>query len=59
MAEAARRVAGDSGSRCPETGPYRSSGRARVVIFLKQGDTFPPDSDGAPTTWVLITGEGV
>jgi hypothetical protein len=59
MAEAARRVAGDSGSRCPETGPYRSSGRARVVIFLKQGDTFPPDADGAATTWVLITGEGI
>jgi len=59
MAEAARRVAGDSGSQCPETGPYRSSGRARVVIFLKQGDIFPPDSDGTSTTWVLITGAGI
>jgi hypothetical protein len=59
MAEAARRVAGDSGSRCPETGPYRSSGRARVIVFLKQGDIFPPDVDGASTTWVLITGAGV
>lgn len=55
MAEAARRVAGTSGSRCPETGPYRSTGLARVVIFVKQGDTFPPDADGQSTTWVLVT----
>ncbi len=59
MADAARRVAGDSGSRCPESGPYRSSGRARVVVFIKQGDAFPTDSDGSPTTWVLVTAEDV
>jgi len=59
MPEAARRVAGDSGTRCPETGPYRSSGRAGVVVFLKQGDTFPPDADGVTTTWVLVTGDDV
>jgi hypothetical protein len=30
-----------------------------VIVFLKQGDIFPPDSDGASTTWVLITGPGI
>jgi hypothetical protein len=57
MAEAARRVAGNSGARCPESGPYRSSGMAKVVIFVRQGDTFPPDADGSPTTWVLVTSD--
>jgi hypothetical protein len=56
-AAAARKVTGRTGSTCPESGPYRSAGKARVVLFIKQGDTFPPDADGAPTTWALVTAD--
>ena len=46
---------GQTGSTCTQSGPYRSSGRARLVIFVKSGDLFPTDWDGSNTTWVLVT----
>lgn len=57
MPTAAVRVTGQSGATCPESGPYRSSGGAKVVIFVRQGDIFPTDPDGSPTTWVLIAAD--
>jgi hypothetical protein len=58
MAEAAiARVQGRTGTKCTKSGPYRSSANARVVIFVKQGDTFLPDANGAATTWVLMSSE--
>ena len=55
MSETARPVgaSGTSGTTCPATGPYRSVRNARVIIFLKKGDKFPNDTDGAKTTWTL------
>jgi len=55
MANAASSVTGQTGSICPQTGPYRSTGQAMIVLFVKQSDTFPPDWDGSSTTWVLLT----
>ncbi len=46
---------GQTGSACRQSGPYRSSRNARVVLFVKQGAAFPRDADGASTTWVLMT----
>jgi hypothetical protein len=51
----ARRVEGRTGATCSESGPYRSGGLAKVVIFIKKGDPFPPDADGSSTNWVLVT----
>ncbi len=53
MPNAARKVTGQTGSTCSESGPYRSTGIAKVVVFVKKGDTFPPGPDGSPTTWVM------
>lgn len=55
MSETARPIgaSGASGGTCQATGPYRSSRNARVVVFLKKGDKFPVDSDGAKTSWTL------
>ncbi len=58
MAEAAiARVQGRTGTKCTKSGPYRSSANARVVIFVKQGDTLLPDANGASTTGVLMVSE--
>ncbi len=55
MSETARPVgaSGASGTTCSAPGPYRSNRNANVVIFLKKGDKFPKDTDGANTTWTL------
>jgi hypothetical protein len=55
MSETAITIAasGTTGTTCGATGPYRSSRNAHIVIFLKKGDRFPVDSDGAKTTWTL------
>ena len=55
MSETSRPVgaSGASGSTCQAPGPYRSSRNAHVVVFMKKGDKFPVDSDGASTTWTL------
>lgn len=55
MSETARPIAasGATGTTCAATGPYRSGRNAHVVVFLKKGDKFPVDSDGAKTTWTL------
>ncbi len=54
---AARSVSGQTGATCARSGPYRSTRGMKVVVYLKQGDTFPPDSDGSPTTWVMVTAQ--
>jgi hypothetical protein len=55
MSETARPVAanGATGTTCASPGPYRSSRNAKVIVFLKKGDKFPVDTDGAKTTWTL------
>jgi hypothetical protein len=47
---------GRTGTVCPQTGPYRSSRNARVTVFVKRGAKFPPDTDGAVTTWTIVGG---
>jgi hypothetical protein len=56
MAESARLISaqGASGTQCRQSGPYRSSRNARVVVFVKAGTAFPKDADNANTTWVLV-----
>jgi hypothetical protein len=55
MSQSARPVAatGATGTTCSTPGPYRSNRNARVVVFVKKGDKFPVDADGANTTWTL------
>jgi hypothetical protein len=55
MSETARPIAasGATGTTCQTAGPYRSARNARITVFLKKGDKFPVDSDGASTTWTL------
>lgn len=60
MAETAATVSatGRTSQTCREAGPYRSSRNSQVVVFLKVGDRFPADTDGAQTTWTMgITDE--
>jgi hypothetical protein len=55
MAETSRSItaSGTTGATCPASGPYRSARNAKVIVFLRKGDRFPADSDGAKTTWTL------
>jgi hypothetical protein len=55
MSQTARPVAasGATGTTCQAPGPYRSNRNAKVVVFLRKGDKFPADTDGAKTTWTL------
>lgn len=59
MAETAStvQVSGRTAATCREAGPYRSSRNARVTVFLKPGDRFPADTDGAETTWTMGSAE--
>lgn len=55
MAETVATVqaSGRTSQTCREAGPYRSSRNAQVTVFLKAGERFPADTDGAETTWTL------
>lgn len=55
MAETVATVqaSGRTSQTCREAGPYRSSRNAQVTVFLKAGDRFPADADGAVTTWTM------
>jgi hypothetical protein len=48
-------ASGRTGAICRQSGPYRSSRNARVIVFVRQNAAFPADADGAATTWVLVT----
>jgi hypothetical protein len=49
-------VSGRTGETCQKTGPYQSNRNAKVTVFINRGQRFPPDTDGAPTTWILLGG---
>ena len=55
MAEtsASVQVTGRTSQTCREPGPYRSSRNAQIIVFLRAGDRFPADTDGAETTWTM------
>jgi len=55
MPSETQKVEGQTGATCTQSGPYRSDENAKVIIFIRKGDTFPPASTGSPTTWVLLT----
>lgn len=57
MAETSANVqaTGRTSQTCREAGPYRSSRNAQVTVFLKPGERFPADTDGAETTWTMGT----
>jgi hypothetical protein len=57
MAETARPISaqGSSGTTCRQSGPYRSTRNAQVIVFVKAGTAFPKDADNANTTWNLVT----
>jgi hypothetical protein len=48
-------ASGKTGDRCSESGPYRSSRNAKVVVFVAKGQRFPPDTDGKATTWSSLS----
>jgi hypothetical protein len=48
-------ASGTTGSTCKVSGPYRSTRNAGIIVFLKAGDKFPVDADGASTTWTLVS----
>jgi hypothetical protein len=48
-------ASGTTGQTCQTSGPYRSSRNARVTVFIKSGQRFPPDTDGKATTWTLVS----
>lgn len=50
-------VVGRTGSICPQSGPYRSGGKDKVIVFIKKGDPFPTDSDGSSISWTLLTAD--
>ena len=56
MIESATQInaSGGTGAVCPTSGPYTSSRNAKVTVFIKRGQRFPPDSDGASTTWTIV-----
>ena len=56
MSETARPIgaSGASGATCQAPGPYRSSRNAKVIVFVRKGERFPKDTDGANTTWALV-----
>jgi hypothetical protein len=56
MAESARLITaqGGTGATCRQSGPYRSSRNAKVVVFVKANTAFPKDADNANTTWTLV-----
>jgi hypothetical protein len=47
-------ASGKTGATCSQSGPYRSPRNAKVTVFVKAGQRFPADTDGASTTWTLI-----
>ena len=60
MAEAietfsAVKAAGNTGTACATSGPYRSSRNSRVVLFVLAGTKFPADTDGSSTTWTAVS----
>ena len=60
MAESVDRFApaqasGTTGGVCTVTGPYRSTRNSRVVVFVLARSKFPADTDGASTTWSLVS----
>jgi len=49
------KASGTTGSACSVSGPYRSSRNSGVVVFMRAGSKFPADTDGASTTWSLVS----
>ncbi|MGH9347467.1 MAG: hypothetical protein ACRD26_09405 [Vicinamibacterales bacterium] len=49
-----KQVSGKTGETCQESGPYQSERNAKVTVFVAKGDPFPPDTDGASTTWTRV-----
>ena len=47
-------ASGETGAICQVSGPYQSTRNAKLVTFVKAGDEFPADADGASTTWVIL-----
>jgi len=54
MSETTATVTGKTGETCNVSGPYRSQGPSGAVVFIKEGDEFPPDVDGSATVWTLL-----
>lgn len=57
MAETASPIQarGRAGETCRQAGPYRSEGRAGIIVFFKPGDRFPNDNEGRSSGWTLVT----
>lgn len=50
------KASGNTGATCQNSGPYKSGRNAKITVFVKKGQKFPADSDGAATTWTLVSG---
>ena len=57
MPESTATVSGQTGETCQVSGPYRSQGPSGAVVFIKEGDAFPPDVDGSSTVWARMLEE--
>jgi len=58
MANTVSSTSGQTGARCTRSGPYQSTSKSRLILFIQAGNTFPTDWDGSSTTWVLMSGGG-
>jgi hypothetical protein len=47
-------ASGSTGATCRASGPYRSARNAKIIVFVRNGQRFPADADGASTTWTLV-----
>jgi hypothetical protein len=43
---------------CTKTGPYINGGTPKVIVFVNQGEKFPPSPTltTSSTTWTLVSG---
>jgi hypothetical protein len=55
MATTSVSASGTTGATCLISGPYNSSRNAKVTVFFKRGTKVPKDTDGANTTWRLVS----
>lgn len=45
-----------TGTKCTKTSIYKAENKyLRIVIFVAEGEEFPPFTDGAATTWYALT----
>lgn len=45
-----------TGTKCTKTSIYKAENKyLRIIIFVAEGEEFPPFADGSETTWYALT----